>query len=109
MAAAQRAGGRGGRRRSLEAVVTTLDTVEHGKLASTLDRLEATAADALERWSKPDDFAKVDLVVTKLLQDGSVESALLYLRKVRACGARGRCRALDNVQRTAGASVCGSR
>jgi hypothetical protein len=71
------------RHRSLEAEVARLDPLEPARLTETLERLEATAADAITRWSTPDDFAKVDLVVTKLLQEANAEAALMYVRKVR--------------------------
>ena len=73
------------KQRALEAAVSNFDTINEGSLAATLERLEATASDAINRWSTPDDFAKVDLVVTKLLQEGNVDAALTYVRKVRFC------------------------
>lgn len=52
------------------------------KLTAVLEKLEATASDAITRWSCADEYAKVDLVVSKLLKEGNVEAALLYVRKV---------------------------
>jgi hypothetical protein len=52
------------------------------QLALTLKRLDATSNDALKRWSSPEDFRKVDLVVASLMQQGNVDAAMLYLRKV---------------------------
>jgi hypothetical protein len=56
--------------------------MSQAQLAQTLMRLDATSADALKRWSSPEDFRKVDLVVASLVQQGNVDAALLYLSKV---------------------------
>jgi hypothetical protein len=62
--------------------ISQFQPLGQAKLTQTLERLEATAADAISRWSCADDFGKVDLVVSKLLSEGNTDAALLYVCKV---------------------------
>jgi hypothetical protein len=56
--------------------------MSQAQLASILMRLDATSADALKRWSSPEDFRKVYLVAASLEQQGNMDAVLLYLSKV---------------------------
>jgi hypothetical protein len=67
----------------LDEAIASFTPVSKTDLEAKLERLEATVADAMTRWTDPDDFAKVDLVVSRLLHQGNVDAALMYLKKVR--------------------------
>jgi hypothetical protein len=74
---------------SLADTIASFKPLSKTALEAKLERLEATVADAVTRWTDPDDFANVDLVVSRLLHEGSVDAALMYLKKARlptTCG-----------------------
>lgn len=70
-------------KKTLDSVVAQFEPMKESTLAATLQRLDATTADAMARWTTAQDFGKVDLVVSQLLQQNKADAALLYVCKVR--------------------------